>query len=247
MKVSVVIPAFNEEGRIETTLIAVSDYFIGTGAEWEIVVADDGSEDRTAELAKRWALQNETTRSRVRVVAIPHQGKGAAVKAGFLAAGGNRVLMSDADLSTPVAEWPKLLAALDQGAAMAAGSRQAPGAEIGKHQPWLRQRLGLLFGGLVRRFFAVGVIDSQCGFKGFDAELTRPLFESLQTQGFCFDVELLARARARGLSVVEVPVKWNDRPQSRVRVFRDWPRVLSELWKIRGLVKKERTRRDPPG
>lgn len=240
MKVSVVIPAYNEAGRIGETLEILISHFRQTGEPWEIIVVDDGSTDGTARVVKEAAaaLGPGAEGSRLlRVITIAHRGKGAAVAAGVAAAAGDWILMSDADLSTPIAEWPKLREALEGGAAIAVGSRQAPGAEVLVSQPWWRQRMGMLFGGLVRRMFPIGVIDSQCGFKGFAAGAARELFGSLVTEGYCFDVELLVRARQRGLPVAEVPVKWLNHPDSRVHPWKDWPRVMRELLRIRRLMK----------
>jgi len=233
MDLSIVIPAYNESTRIRSTLDAVADYFSGAGASFEIIVVDDGSEDGTAGEVERWRDSRVGAAGAVRVASIAHQGKGAAVAAGVAAAAGGMVLMSDADLSTPITEWPKFAKELADGAKVVIGSRQAEGAKIELRQPWLRQRLGLLFGRLARALFPMGVVDSQCGFKAFESAAAKDLFGALQTSGFCFDVELLLLARSRGIGISEVPVRWINHPDSKVRVWRDWPRVLYELWRIR--------------
>jgi len=243
---SIVIPAYNEAGRIRQALAAAADFF-GAGSSYELIVVDDGSEDGTSAVVERWRRELEAAGrpAPVSLLAIPHQGKGAAVRAGVLAASGDLILMSDADCSTPFTEWPRLAAVIANGADLAVGSRQTPGAEIEIHQPWLRQRFGIMFGRLVRSVFPIGVIDSQCGFKAFRAAAARELFGGLKSRGFTFDVELLLRARARGFKVVEVPVHWKNHPDSRVRVWRDWPRVLRELWLIRRELPSGRERKDP--
>jgi dolichyl-phosphate beta-glucosyltransferase len=153
--------------------------------------------------------------------------------------------MSDADCSTPFSEWPRLAAVLKNGADLAVGSRQAPGAEIEIHQPWLRQRLGMMFGRLARSVFPLGVIDSQCGFKGFKAAAARSIFSGLAARGYAFDIEVLLKARRLGYRLVEVPVHWKNHPDSRVRVWRDWPRVLRELWLIHRELRAGGGRKDP--
>jgi dolichyl-phosphate beta-glucosyltransferase len=238
MDLSVVIPAYNEAERIEATLSAVASYFEGQGRTFELVIADDGSADSTLAVVERWqrAWLPQSRFGSATVVQRPHQGKGAAVAAGVAAARGKWILMTDADLSAPITEWPKLEQALAEGAAIAVGSRQTLGSEIEVRQPWWRQSLGLAFGLLVRKVFPVGVVDSQCGFKAFPAAVAKELFAGLSTPGFCFDVEILLKARSRGLKVSEVPVKWRNHPDSRVRVFREWPRVIGELWRIRRTI-----------
>jgi len=167
MDISVVIPAYNESTRIRAALDELACFFGGRAEKWEIIVINDGAEDGTVEAVEEWRrMRQEESGSGmdVRIVSIAHQGKGAAVAAGVMEARGKWILMTDADLSTPITEWEKLEAALKRGAVVAVGSRQAPGALIERRQPWVRQRLGLLFGRLVRALFQTGVTDSQCGF-----------------------------------------------------------------------------------
>ncbi len=135
-------------------------------------------------------------------------------------------------IGEPITEWSKFATELADGAKVVIGSRQAAGAKIETRQPWVRQRLGLLFGRLVRAVFPMGVVDSQCGFKAFESAAARELFGATKTSGFCFDVELLLLARSRGFEISEVPVRWSNHPDSKVRVWRDWPVVLLELWRI---------------
>jgi dolichyl-phosphate beta-glucosyltransferase len=232
MDLTIVIPAYNESQRIGATLKALALYFQDHADNEEIVVVDDGSEDGTVAAVNKFKGDYHGPLD-IRTVSIPHQGKGAAVAAGVMEARGKWVLMTDADLSTPIAEWVKLRAALTGGARVAVGSRQTAGAVIERHQPWVRQRLGLLFGRLVRALFKTGVIDSQCGFKAFDAQAAKTLFKDLRARGYCFDVEVLLRARSLGYAVAEVPVNWRDDPDSKVRVLRDWPAILMELYAIR--------------
>jgi len=234
---SILIPAYNESLRIGATLTALAAHFRDRAPGVEILVVDDGSVDGTADAVRTFAGRRQGPLT-IRTISIPHQGKGAAVAAGVMEARGKWILMTDADLSTPIAEWGKLEAALRDGARVAVGSRQAPGAIIERRQPWVRQRLGLMFGRLVRALFQTGVYDSQCGFKAFEAEAARELFRDIRARGYCFDVEVLLRARSLGYRVMEVPVKWRDDPESRVRVLRDWPLILRELYVIRREIRE---------
>lgn len=247
MDVSVVIPAYNEANRIEGTLERVIDFFEGSAWSCEVIVIDDGSHDNTARVVGNWRQSRggQEAKAQVSVITLPHQGKGAAVTEGVMAARGKWILMTDADLSTPINEWGKIFEALKNGAIVAAGSRQAQGAKVEKYQPVLRQVVGVLFGFLARLLFPVGVIDTQCGFKGFEAVAAKELFKDLRVSGFCFDLEVLLRARARGFSVVEIPVVWRNDPDSRVKLWRDWPQVLKELWLIRQEVEEQKRKGDP--
>ena len=232
-ELSIVIPAFNEAGRIRQALDSAAAFFGAACISFELVVVDDGSADGTMAAVKAWRDERGAMAPVVNLLSIPHQGKGGAVRAGVMAAAGDVILMADADCSTPFEDWPKLAEAMKVGAQVAVGSRQAPGAQIQVHQPWLRQHLGQLFGRLARWLFPIGVIDSQCGFKGFSAPAAREIFSALAARGFAFDIEVLLRARQLGYKVAEVPVRWQNHPDSRVKVWRDWPGVLRELWAIR--------------
>ena len=231
-ELSIVIPAFNEAGRIRQALDSAAAFFGAAGTSFDLVVVDDGSTDATVAAVQAWRDGHPSSPT-VNIVTIPHSGKGGAVRAGVLAATGDVILMADADCSTPFEDWPKLAAAIAAGAQVAVGSRQAPGADIQVHQPWLRQWLGQQFGRLARSVFPIGVVDSQCGFKGFSAPAAREIFSALTARGFAFDIEVLLRAQRLGYRVAEVPVRWKNHPDSRVRVWRDWPGVLRELWAIR--------------
>lgn len=229
--VSIIIPAYNEESRIGVALSAAADFFGASGAGFELLVVDDGSTDGTVAAVEAWRREREAAGrpAVLRRLSIAHAGKGAAVRAGMLAAAGDYLLMADADCSTPFAEWGALEAALRAGAQVAVGSRQVPGSTITRSQSWPRRWLGRMFGSLVRSALPVGVIDSQCGFKGFTAAAGRELFSGIRSRGFSFDVEVLLRARSLGYRVAEIPVHWENHPDSRVRVWHDWPLVVWEL------------------
>ena len=219
---SVVVPAYSEESRLPSTLEAIRTYL--SSREHEIVVVDDGSSDRTAEVAERFGC---------RVVRHPRNlGKGAAVKSGVLASRGDLVLVTDADLAAPIAELPKLEAALERGAAVAIGSREAPRAAV-RRTSFKRKLAGKVFNILVRLLTGLPCRDTQCGFKLFHGEAARALFFLAECRGYCFDVEILLLARELGFKVEEVGVEWHDRPGSKVRLLRDGWRMLWELLELR--------------
>ena len=231
-ELSIVIPAFNEAERIRQALDSAAAYFGSAGISFELLVVNDGSTDDTAGVVEAWRRERADAPA-LQLITIAHQGKGGAVRAGVMAATGDVILMADADCSTPFEEWSRLAEAMRAGAKVAIGSRQAPGADIQVRQAWLRQHLGQLFGRLARAIFPIGVVDSQCGFKGFTAPAAHEIFSALTARGFAFDIEVLLRARQLGYQVAEVPVRWKNHPDSRVRVWRDWPGVIRELWAIR--------------
>jgi len=225
---SVVIPAFNEEPRISGTLSQVVDYLAGQDYGWEVVVADDGSTDQTAELVGQVIVAHPN----VRILRLPHRGKGWAVKHGMLAADGRYRLICDADLSVPIQQVERLLPPLQSGFDIVLGSREASGAvRIG--EPVRRHLMGRAFNQLVSRLAVPGLADTQCGFKCFTGETAQDLFRLLTIDGFAFDVELLYLARKRGLRFSEVGVDWYYRPQSKVRPIRDSLAMTLDLLKIR--------------
>lgn len=230
-ELSVVIPAFNEEGRLAPTLHAVTSYLAARPLTWEVLVVDDGSRDGTRRVAEEQAARE----GRIRVLALPrNRGKGVAVRTGFVAALGELVLFADADNSTPIEEVEKLRGAMDlAGAACAIGSRALPESDVRVKQHALRQKMGQGFNLLARAITGLPFRDTQCGFKLFRREACLPLFLAQRTEGFAFDAEILVLARRAGLRVVEVPVVWLNSPDSRVRIWRDPLLMLRDLLRIR--------------
>ena len=215
MRLSIVVPAFNETQRIVPSLERVFTYMDRSHPEFEIVLVDDGSTDGMAALVR----QRFGDRPQLRVVTYgANRGKGYAVRYGTLEARGDVVLFSDADFSTPIEELEKLLATLAEGYDMVIGSRALRGSEIRQRQPFYREGAGKFFNLLVRLFVLPGFHDTQCGFKCFRREPLLPVVRQLQIDGFAFDVELIALAVAAGLRVAEVPVVWVNSPSSRVRL-----------------------------
>jgi dolichyl-phosphate beta-glucosyltransferase len=205
---SVVIPAFNEAGRLPRTLGRVTAFLRDWGRGHEILVVDDGSTDGTAQKAREGGatvLREERNR-----------GKGHAVRRGMLEARGQRRLMTDADLSTPIEELPRFLARMDEGCDVVIGSRALPGARIEVHQPWYRENMGRLYNLFVRALTLPGLRDTQCGFKLWSAQAARDAFTTARLDGFSFDVEALYLARKRGYRIAEIPVTWRNDAASRV-------------------------------
>jgi glycosyltransferase involved in cell wall biosynthesis len=230
VRLTVVIPTFNSASRIAASLGAVASYLAAKPFVSEIVVVDDGSRDGTAGAA-RAALDG---RIRHQVLERGHNlGKGASVREGVLAAAGEVILFCDDDLSTPIEELDKALAALDAGADVVIGSRALPGSDIRVRQRRPREWLGKLFNVLVRLFVLRGYRDTQCGFKAFRRDPGRDIFSGLRTPGFGFDVEVLVLCRRRGYRVAEIPVAWCDVRPSRLRIFKGSWGMIRDLWRIR--------------
>ena len=234
-RLSVVIPAFNEAIRLPPYLDEVVGFLDGRGEPYEVLVVDDGSTDDTAAAVRRLAGHHPT----VRLLPLGrNRGKGAAVRAGMLAAVGTVRLFTDADGATPIAELKRLEPALAGGADIAIGSRALSDPAVTIRTRPHRVAAGRVFNWLVARLGLRGVADSQCGFKLFTASAAEALFGALQTAGFAFDVELLLRAQAAGHRVVEVAVNWADQQGSKVGVLRSGPGMLVQVvqarWRVRG-------------
>jgi dolichyl-phosphate beta-glucosyltransferase len=226
---SVVVPAYNEEVRLRASLPALLDYLEQARRGFEVVVVDDGSRDDTSGVAESFAARGVRT-----VVLGRNYGKGAAIRAGVFHTSGDLVLLTDADLSTPIAEIERLEPALEH-ADLVFGSRAVEGARIDLPQPLLRQWMGKTFNLMIRALVAGGIHDTQCGFKLLDGPTARALFPDLLLDGFAYDVELLWLARRRGLRVVEVGVVWNHSPDSRVHLISDSARMALDILRIRVL------------
>jgi dolichyl-phosphate beta-glucosyltransferase len=235
---SLIIPAYNESVRLPRFLDTVRPYLAERYADrYEVIVVDDGSSDHLGELLSR--LYGEWPQ--LRVLRHPvNQGKGAAARTGILAAGGERMLLSDADGATPIAEEAKLGAALDQGADLAAGSRLVADPRVVRRRTWTRALIGRAFATLARRLFALPVVDTQCGFKMFRAEAAKHLFQLAHERGYLFDIEILARAHQQGYRLAEVPICWSDQPGSRLNPWLHGPRIVAGLWRVRHRLKRHR-------
>ena len=229
---SLVIPAFNEASRIGETLRAALHYLENVSPQGELIVVNDGSTDATSTIA-RGALAGAKVETRL-LENFPNRGKGHAVRKGLLAAQRPIGLFSDADLSTPLEETPKLVEPIANGEVdIAFGSRALDRSLIGVHQPWRREQAGRVFNLLVRLSTGLPFWDTQCGFKAFRLEACRPVLEAARIDGFAFDVELLYLAHRAGLRIREVPVRWNHAEGSKVSFFRDSLRMLREVITLR--------------
>jgi dolichyl-phosphate beta-glucosyltransferase len=213
---TIVIPAYNEESRLPASLTAIAAYLSARAPapRIEVLVVDDGSSDATGARAEEAGRRHGLP---LRVLRLPaNRGKGAAVRAGCLAAEGKLVLVSDADFSTPIYEWEKLAASA---APVAIGSRALDEALVKERQPFFRQAMGKLFNRLVRLVAVPGIRDTQCGFKLFARDAAREIFSRTKVDRFAYDVEALLLARQLGYTIAEVPVLWFNSADSRVTLW----------------------------
>ena len=228
-ELSIVIQAYNEERRLLRTLGRVREYLEARRLDAEVIVVDDGSRDATAKIVAEWRAQLPC----LRLVSNPNnRGKGYSVRHGMLEARGRVVLVTDADLSAPLEEADKLLAALGS-YDIAIGSRALDRSLIEVHQARWRELAGICFNLLMRLLTGLPFADTQCGFKAFLRERTRLVFEQQRVEGFGFDPEILFLAKRHGLRTVEIPVRWAHDPETKVHVFLDGLRMLRDLLAIR--------------
>jgi dolichyl-phosphate beta-glucosyltransferase len=228
---SIVIPAYNEEARLGPTLDRVLAWLDAEAIAGEVLVVDDGSSDGTCDLVLRRGV-DEPRLKLLRNGA--NRGKGYSVGHGVRQATGERVLFSDADLSTPIEEYHKLEAArLRAGAPIAIGSRAAKDADLQKRQPWYREGMGRGFNLLVQALVFPGVSDTQCGFKLFTADAAKRSFALRKVDGFAFDVEVLFIARRLGFALVEVPIVWVNDEASKVSPIKHSLQMFRDILRIR--------------
>jgi len=229
IELSVVVPAYNEEQRLAPSLRQALEYLARRGGTYELLVVDDGSRDGTSRVAAEFAGQG------VRVLRHdPNRGKGAAVRAGLLASRGRKVLITDADFSTPIEEVEKLERFLGDDTPVAIGSRGLADSQIRQRQPFYREMMGKTFNRLIRLFGGVrGIRDTQCGFKLVRGEEGRRIAAELKIDGFAYDVELIWLARRRGYKVAEVGVIWVNSPDSRVDPIRSSFSMLRDVLTMR--------------
>ena len=231
IEISVIVPAYDESRRIERMLAEAVSYFRARGRRAEILVVDDGSRDDTSAVVRGVARAADE----VRLIRLAqNHGKGYAVRTGMVNASGARVLFSDADGATPIAEIERLDAALDRGADVAIGSRAVAGGDGVKiERRWYRHVMGRTFHRMVALLSVHGLHDTQCGFKLFRGPVAHDLFSRMRMTGFSFDVEVLLMAQRRGYRIAEVPVNWVHQPGSKVRLVRDSLRMSRDLLVIR--------------
>jgi glycosyltransferase involved in cell wall biosynthesis len=226
-ELEILIPAYNEERRLSETLVALARHLHRRGIDGALRVIDNGSSDRTTELVDRAAASGIP----VTVTGCSRRGKGAAVARGMLTSVARWVGFCDADLATPAEAIDDALDRLRAGYQVVIGSRRCEGARFELRQPLVRRVGGSGFRMLTRRYSGP-VADTQCGFKFFETDAARAVFSQVRLSGFAFDLEVVARARALGLSLVEIPVAWRDQEGSTFRPLTDGRRVVHELWRL---------------
>ena len=230
---SIIVPAYNEADRLPATLRAMLSFLDEDGRAAEVIVVDDGSTDATSAVVRGIAAGDE----RLTLIRLPqNRGKGYAVRTGVVNAAGARVLFADADGATPIEEVKRLETHLDQGAAVAIGSRGISDPSVTVRAKINRRLAGRIFHQLVRRLTVKGFVDTQCGFKLFTAPVAQELFSRMRMDGFSFDVELLLMAERQGLRVDEVPVNWTHQPGSKINVVADGLRMAADLFRIRAFA-----------
>jgi dolichyl-phosphate beta-glucosyltransferase len=230
---SIVIPAYNEAVRLGKTLRTVVDYLRSDWPDSELILVDDGSADDTAAMARKTFEERGGLRTSV-ISYKSNLGKGRAVRLGLLAARGTVALFSDADLSTPITETPKLVDPIFKNECdVTFGSRALDRSLIGVHQPWRREQGGRIFNLAVRLATGLPFWDTQCGFKAFNMPVCRPLVEAATVDRFGFDVELLYLTNRAGLRLREIPVRWDHYEGSKISLASDSFKMLTEVGLIR--------------
>jgi dolichyl-phosphate beta-glucosyltransferase len=238
--ISVVVPAYNEEKRIRGSLIEACSFLNDTDLDYEMIVVDDGSSDRTGEIVQ--SLASDIPNLKL-VHYEKNRGKGYALRTGVLVTKGDPVLVMDADLSTPMEELRKLMPYLAEGGGdVAIGSRALALSDIIREQPWWRRGMGKIFNHIVRVLVIGGFSDTQCGFKLFTGNVARELFGQASIDRFAYDVEILALAARKGYRIAEVPIRWINSPESKVNPVKDSLRMLVDILRIRIRVGKARSK-----
>jgi dolichyl-phosphate beta-glucosyltransferase len=227
---SIVVPAYNEEKRIEQPLERVVGYLRNHFDRWELIYSDDGSKDKTRE--KLSELQKIYPEIKV-VGTHENRGKGSAVRTGMLAASGDTVLFSDTDFSSPIEEIEKLYASLQNGYDIAIGSRGLAESNIEVHQAWPREMMGKIFNALLRSLLPIEFMDTQCGFKMFNRKAIDIILPRMHIDGFAFDVEMLIIAQVNRLRIQEVAVVWKNVLDSRVHPIRNSLEMIRDVLKVR--------------
>ncbi len=230
--ISVVIPAYNESHRLPKTLHAVQKHLVSQNLSFEILVVDDGSQDHTTQTVLN--LQNQITGLSV-ITNQKNSGKGFSVRRGMLSAAGNMVLMMDADLSAPMDELDKLLPLVRDGHCdIAIGSRALKTSQIEKHQPIYREPLGYIYNDIIQFLLFKGIEDTQCGFKLFRRQVVEDILSrATRVDGFAFDVEILFVARKLGYRIAEIPIRWRNDPETRVKIVKHGFQMILDLFRIR--------------
>lgn len=235
---SIVIPAFNEQKRLGDSVNNILSFIKKENLNAELIVVDDGSSDKTTEVGREACREFSDINTKV-IRLEENRGKGFAVKTGLEATSGAIALFSDADLSTPIEELPKLVEPIERDDFdVTFGSRALDRSLIGIHQPWRREQSGKVFNLLVRLQTGLPFWDTQCGFKAFRMQKFRPLLDVMRIDRFGFDVEFLFVADYHKLHLKEIPVRWNHCEGTTISVFRDSQRMFKEVLEIRRNAKQ---------
>ncbi|MGB8322812.1 MAG: dolichyl-phosphate beta-glucosyltransferase [Candidatus Acidiferrum sp.] len=238
---SIIIPSFNEELRLPSTLEKIAAFLRGQYSDAEVIVVDDGSTDRTVAVVESYTDKIPN----LRVLSNgQNRGKGFSVRHGSLEARGSVILFTDADLSAPIDEAPKLLSALKQHD-VAIGSRAVDRSLIEVHESPFREFAGIIFNKIVRTVLRLPFVDTQCGFKAFRRERCRIIFQQQTIERFGFDPEILYLARHHGLSIVEVPVRWSHSPATKISMMRDSVQMFLDVFIIGWNALQGRYKRNP--
>lgn len=227
-EVSLVIPLYNEEKRVGRGVQNILNFLDQEEFSWELILVDDGSTDRTIAITQQLMRGRKNTR----VLPGRHLGKGGAIKRGVLASRGEWVIFLDIDLATPIQELTKFMR-IRKNFDVIIGSRKMKGAQVEIHQSTFREFGGRVFTWLTNRIVTSGISDITCGFKLFRGTMARQLFSKLKLSGWSFDAEVLYLAQKAGARIKEVPVRWRDDPQTRVKLLRDTLESFFGLLKIR--------------
>lgn len=228
LTISIVIPLYNESRRVHIAINALNQYLLTFGYDHEVIFVDDGSTDDTE---NQIAKLNPQFKFQV-ISYQPNHGKGYAVKQGVLAATGDYILMCDVDMSTPIDHLDKFIKTALTGHDVVIGSRKQGGANVIKHQPFLREKLGQGFTLLSNILIAPGISDFTCGFKLFSQKAGKHIFEKQQVEGWCFDAEVLFLARKYKYKISEIPVLWTNDSETKVSLLVDTVRSIAELFYI---------------
>ena len=228
---TLVLPAYNEARRIEESLGRCAEFFRDRDLTAEIILADDGSTDATADVFHRAKLTHGHLGLAFKVLRLPHRGKGAAVRAGMEAASGDPIVFLDADLTIPVEIIDVFIGALDTGADIAIASRYVAGSVVDR--PWWRRVMGDVFRAVVHLLVPTNIRDTQCGGKMYTAEAAKDLFAKQRLNGFAFDAEVLFLARRAGYTVREIPFALRQHGETRIDFLADTPKMLRDLFVIR--------------
>lgn len=228
---SIIIPAYNEERRLLPTLQRIHAYFSHRDFSFEIIIVDDGSTDNTIQIVKDFkSFDNHITVLENK----QNKGKGYSVRKGMLHAEGEYIFFTDADLSTPIEEVERCLPYLIQNSYdVVIGSRSMPDSDIIVHQPWYREKMGKAFNFMVNVVLLKGIVDTQCGFKGFKKEVAKEVFKRCKIDGFSFDVEALYLARKFNFKIKEIPIQWENSTLSKVSPIKHSIQMFKDLFGIR--------------